>query len=97
MYCRHGTVVRTCVPEGIENLEDVRAIIKDEVSCYNNCQVHSTAEKIPALCFCKILSEGNSLFRPFYLPQLHTSLKDISCLREQRTVNGYRRISLFNH
>jgi hypothetical protein len=38
-----------------------------------------------------------SLFRRFSLPKPYTSPKDVFCLRESRTVNGYRRISLFNH
>ena len=42
-------------------------------------------------------SEGNSLFRPLVVPKPYTSLKDVFCLREKRMVNGYRRISLFNH
>ncbi|MFC1967953.1 hypothetical protein ACFLVX_00990 [Chloroflexota bacterium] len=40
---------------------------------------------------------GNNLFRPFALPKLYTSVKDIFCLREKRIVNGYRRTSLFIH
>jgi len=36
-------------------------------------------------------------FRPFSLPKPYTSPKDIFCLREARILNGYRRISLFNH
>jgi hypothetical protein len=31
------------------------------------------------------------------LPKPYTSPKDVFCLRESRTVNGYRRISLLNH
>ena len=41
--------------------------------------------------------DPNSLFRPFALPKPYTSPKDIFCLRERRTVNGYRRISLSGH
>jgi len=44
-----------------------------------------------------VRATGNSLFRPFSLPKPYTSSKDIFCLRETRMVNGYRRISLFNH
>lgn len=39
----------------------------------------------------------NSLFRPFALPKPYTSPKDVFCLRETRVVNGYRRVSVFNH
>ena len=37
------------------------------------------------------------LLRPFSLPEPYTSPKDVFCLRETRMVNGYARISLFNH
>ena len=40
---------------------------------------------------------GDNLFRPVALPQPYTSPKDVFCLRETRTLDGYRRISLFNH
>lgn len=40
---------------------------------------------------------GSNLFRPFAFPKPYTSLKDVFCLRETRVVNGYQRISLFNH
>ena len=64
---------------------------------YNNHQVHSTTGEIPSIRFQKARKEGNSLFRPFVLPKPYTSAKDVFCLREKRMVNGYRRISLFNH
>lgn len=90
-------IVRTCALEGIVELEEIRAVLRDEISRYNNHQVHSTTKEIPALRFSKAINEGNSLFHPFSLPKPYTSPKDIFCLREQRMVNGYRRISLFNH
>ena len=64
---------------------------------YNNYQVHSTTGESPSIRFEKARKEGNSLFRPFVLPKPYTSAEDIFCLREKRMVNGYRRISLFNH
>ena len=63
----------------------------------NNHQVHSTTGEIPGLRFANATTVGNSLFRPFALPKAYTSTKDIFCMRERRIVNGYRRISLFNH
>lgn len=47
--------------------------------------------------FARALKEGYSLFRPFALPKPYTSTKDIFCLREKGVVDGYRKISLFNH
>ena len=33
----------------------------------------------------------------FMIHEHYTSEKDFFCIREKRTVNGYQRISLFNH
>jgi len=88
-------IVRTCALEGIDNIGDGRAILRDELDRYNNHQVHSTTGEIPRIRFARALKEGNSLFRPFALPKPYASPKDVFCLRERRLVNAYRRISLF--
>jgi len=90
-------IVRTCAIEKIAAIDDVRAVLKAELDRYNNHQVHSTTGEIPSIRFAKARKEGNSLFRPFDLPKPYASAKDVFCLREKRTVNGYRRISLANH
>ncbi len=90
-------IVRTCALEKISTREEVRAVLKEEVRRYNHRQVHSTTKEIPSLRFHKARRAGNSLFRSFSVPQPYTSPKDIFCLRETRFVDGYRRISLFNH
>ena len=90
-------IVRTCAIENLTSLEEVRGVLRDEVDRYNNHQVHSTTGEIPGIRFDNARKSGTSLFRPFSLPKPYTSLKDIFCLHEMRTLNGYRRISLFNH
>ena len=90
-------IVRTCAIEKLTAIDDVRVVLKDELNRYNNHQVHSTTGEVPSIRFDRARKEGNSLFRPFVLPKLYTSTKDIFCLRETRMVNGYRKISLFNH
>jgi len=90
-------IVRTCAIEKLTAIGDVRAVLKDELSRYNNHQVHSTTGEVPGVRLEKARKEGNSLFRPFALPKPYTSTKDIFCLREKRMVNGYRKISVFNH
>jgi hypothetical protein len=90
-------IVRTCAREKLSRIEEVRNVLKEELDRYNNRQVHSTTGEIPSIRFAKAKKEGNSLFRPFVLPKLYSSGKDVFCLREKRSVNGYRRISLFNH
>src|SRR4030042_1517401 len=90
-------IVRTCALEHITAIEDGRVVLKEELDRYNNHQVHSTTGEIPRIRFANALTAGNSLFRPFALPKPYTTPKDVFCLRETRIVNGYCRISLFNH
>ena len=90
-------IVRTCAIEKLTSIEEVRAVLKEELDRYNNHQVHSTTGEVPSIRFDKARKEGNSLFRPFALPKPYTSAKDVFCLRETRMVNGYRKISVFNH
>lgn len=89
-------IVRTCALEKLTTLEDVRSVLRNEVDRYNNHQVHSTTGEIPNIRFENARKAGTSLFRPFSLPKPYTSPKDVFCLRDIRTINGYRRISLFN-
>lgn len=90
-------IVRTCALENLSTLQEARSVLSDEVNRYNNHQVHSTTGEIPRIRFEKAMLAGNSLFRPFVLPKPYTSPKDVFCLRQTRMVDGYRRISLFNH
>ena len=90
-------IVRTCAIEKITAIDNVRAVLKDELNRYNNHQVHSTTGEVPSIRFDMARKVGNSLFRPFALPKPYTSTKDVFCLREKRMVNGYRKISLSNH
>ena len=89
-------IVRTCALEHIRVSDDGRAVLRDEVERYNHHQVHSTTGEIPSLRFAHAQTAGNTLFRPFALPQPYTSPKDVFCLRETRIVDGYQRIALFN-
>jgi len=90
-------IVRTCAIEKLTAIDDVRAVLKEELNRYNNHQLHSTTGEVPSIRFEKARKEGKSLFRPFALPKPYNSTKDVFCLRETRMVNGYRKISLFNH
>ncbi len=90
-------IVRTCALEHITAIEDGRVVLKEELDRYNNHQVHSTTGEIPRIRFANAQAASNNLFRPFSLPKPYTSPKDVFCLRETRMVNGYRRVSLFNH
>lgn len=89
-------IVRTCIYEGISTLAESRSVLRDEMHRYNHRQVHATTGEIPALRFKKALKEGNSVFRKLVIPKPYAA-HDIFCLREKRTLDAYRRISLFNN
>jgi hypothetical protein len=90
-------IIRTCAFEQLASLEELRAVLQEEVHRYNYQQVHSTTGEVPAIRFAKAQKAGNNLFRPFALPRPYQSVKDVFCLRTTRILDGYRRISLDRH
>ena len=80
----------TCALENLSNIEEGRAVLKYELSRYNDRQVHSTTGEIPSVRFEKAHQASRDLFRLFALPKPYTFLKDVFCLRDTRTVNGYQ-------
>lgn len=90
-------IVRTCALEKLTELEEVRAVLREEIQRYNYRQVHSTTGEIPAIRFEQAKKNGASFFRPFELPHPYTSTKDVFCLTETRMTDGYRRISIDNN
>lgn len=87
-------IVRTCARENIRRIEEVREILTYEVRRYNEQQVHSTTGEIPVIRFERAIKEGKSLFRSFKVPFPYESTKDIFSIREERTTNAYRRVSI---
>jgi hypothetical protein len=89
-------IVRTCARENVHTVDQARRILMKELNRYNNRQIHSTTAEIPALRFNRALQESRSLFRDFMVPPPYQSTKDIFCLRAERVVNPYRKISFNN-
>ncbi len=89
-------IVRTCARENIRTIDQARQLLQAEVNRYNNHQVHSTTREIPSLRFQQALEAKKSLFREFTVPPPFQSSKDIFCLRAERIVNPYRKISFNN-
>jgi hypothetical protein len=82
------------VPERISGIfNQCREVLKYEIDRYNNHQVHSTTKEIPSVRFNQALNENRSLFRTFFVPPPYKSTKDIFCLRANRVVNPYHKIS----
>ncbi len=89
-------LVRTCVRDGTADIRRARVFLQKEVSRYNYRQVHSTTLEVPYARFQRALREKQTLFRPFSLKPPFQSVKDIFCLRLERTVDSYRRVSINN-
>lgn len=89
-------LVRTCVRENVSDIIKAQTILNQEIHRYNHRQVHSTTQEIPYLRFQQALQDKKSLFREFAVRPPYQSIKDIFCLRLNRIVDPYRRISLNN-
>ena len=89
-------LVRTCVREDVTDIREGQRVLAHEVARYNYRQVHSTTQEVPYFRFQRALEEKQSLFREFQVKPPFQSVKDIFCLRVERTVDSYRKISLHN-
>jgi hypothetical protein len=89
-------LVRTCVRENVADIGPARTLLNREIQRYNFHQVHSTTLEIPYLRFQRAMKLRQSLFREFKVKSPFQSVKDIFCLRLERTADPYRRISVNN-
>jgi len=89
-------LVRTCYRENIRDIKKAQLILNSLVSKYNYRIVHSTTKEVPYIRFQRAIREKRSLFREFTIRPPFKSSKDIFCLRVDRMVNSYRRISINN-
>ena len=74
-------LIRTCVREYVNDIKPAQQI---------------PGQEIPYIRFQRTLKQRPSLFREFKITPPFQSPKDIFCLRMNRTVDAYRRISV-NH
>ena len=89
-------LIRTCVREDVTEIKQAQRVLTHELYRYNHQQVHSTTQEIPYLRLQKALKERQSLFREFTIKPPYQSVKDIFCIRMDRTIDPYRRISINN-
>ena len=87
-------LVRSLVREEITDIKKAQPILNRELYRYNHRQIHSTTQEIPSLRFQRALKENQSLFRSFQISPPWVSPKDIFCLRADRTIDAYRKISV---
>lgn len=89
-------LVRTCVRADTTDIRQARTFLRREIERYNFRQVHSTTLEVPFFRFQRAVKTKQSLFRQFKIKPPYKSVKDIFCLRLDRTVDAYRRVSLNN-
>ena len=89
-------LIRTCVRENVTDIREAQRVLAHEVYRYNYRQVHSTTQEVPYFRLQRALEEKQSLFREFTVTPPYQSVKDIFCLRVERSVDPYRKISLHN-
>ena len=89
-------LTRTCVRDNVTEIRQAQGVLNQEVRRYNYKQLHSTTQEVPYFRFQRALKEKGSLFREFTVRPPFQSVKDIFCLRINRTIDPYRKISINN-
>ncbi len=89
-------LVRTCYRENIRDIKEAQLILNSLFRKYNYRIVHSTTGEIPYIRFQRAIREKRTLFREFRIMPPFLSTKDIFCLRVDRMVNSYRKVSINN-
>ena len=87
-------IIRTCVRENVIDINQGQRVLAQELDRYNYRQVHSTTQEVPYYRFQRALKEKKSLFREFKITPPYQSVKDIFCLRAERIIDPYRKISI---
>ena len=89
-------LVRACYRKRISDINQAQLILNSLIQKYNYQWIHSTTGEIPYIRFQRAIKENRSLFRKFALRPPYKSIKDIFCLRADRMVNSYRKVSINN-
>ncbi len=89
-------LIRTCYRENIRDIKEAQSTLNNLVQKYNYRMVHSTTGEIPYIRFQRAIREKRTLFREFRIMPPFKSTKDIFCLRVDRMVNSYRKVSINN-
>ena len=89
-------LVRTCYRENVRDIKKGQLILNNLLQRYNYRIVHSTTGEIPYIRFQRAIRGKRTLFREFRIMPPFKSTKDIFCLRVERMVNPYRKVSINN-
>jgi len=89
-------LVRACYRERISDIKQAQLVLNSLIQKYNHQWIHSTTGEIPYIRFQRAYAENKSLFREFSVRPPYQSINDIFCLRADRMVNSYRKVSINN-
>lgn len=89
-------IVRIAAKEHIDTLEGLQQALRRLVNTYNTRWIHSTTGEIPIIRFESAIRNKRSLFKTFKIEKPNQTIDDIFCLRMERTVDSYRKISINN-
>jgi hypothetical protein len=89
-------LVRSCYRKRISDINQAQLVLNSLIQKYNYQWIHSTTREVPYIRFQRALKENKSLFREFAVRPPYKSIKDIFCLRADRMVNSYRKVSINN-
>jgi len=89
-------LVRACYRERISDIQQAQLVLNSLIQKYNHQWIHSTTGEIPYIRFQRAYAENKSLFREFSVRPPYQSINDIFCLRADRMVNSYRKVSINN-
>jgi len=89
-------LVRSCYRKRISDINQAQLVLNSLIQKYNYQWIHSTTGEVPYIRFQRALKENKSLFREFAVRPPYKSIKDIFCLRADRMVNSYRKVSINN-
>ena len=88
-------LVRACYRKRISDINQAQLVLNSLIQKYNHQWIHSTTEEIPYIMrFQRAYAENKSLFREFAVRPPYKSINDIFCLRADRMVNPYRKVSI---
>jgi hypothetical protein len=86
-------LVRIAYKKGLKTIEELNEALAELVEKYNMQWVHSTTKEIPIIRFEEAAIHNKSLFTPFKIVKPNETIDDIFCLKAERVVDNYRKIS----
>lgn len=86
-------IVRRASKEKLSTIAELRAVLKELIDKYNTKWIHSTTGEIPIIRFENALRDNLTLFKTFKLEGGSQTIDDIFCLRANRVVDRYRKVS----